>query len=872
MVVTRWPLTGREADVARLDAALAGRGAVLVGPAGVGKSRLADDVAAAQAGDAVARAVARPGLTGVPLAPFAPLLPAGAGVLAVPDAPAALRAALADRWPGADRPVLVVDDAQWLDPVSAAVLHQVAGDTDLRLVVTVRSGEPVPPEVVRLWSDQLLDRVEVAPLSDPALRALVAAALDGPVEETTVQSLVRACEGNVLYLRELLLGAEEAGVLVREHGVWRFAGALAATPRLVEVVEARLGGLAAEPREVLELVALAGAVALDTLVGLAPARTVEELERAGLLRADPVLGGGPPDVALAHPLHAEVLRAALPEATRLRLARALASATGADGRWDDLRPDERMRRALWHLEARMPIDPDRLRGSAQEAMSAGDQQLAARLATAAFEADGSVAAVILASFCLAELGERDEAEQLLLRAQAAGGPPRDLAAITVRLAEDRYWGRDDPDGAATIVDRFLASPEGQDPAAAALVAAHRPVFAVLDGRFDEARAAAARWMDGDDELARLQAAVPHNLALAYLGRCGEAHAAASEAFAVALGGDLPYLANPGPHIVAMGWALLQDGDLAGARAIVDLVYAEAARRPGYADRGWAAALRGIVLMEAGELRAALPYLVEGVAMWRRAGVPGFARIVGAVHTLVAAQLGDAVAARSSLDAGPRPRTMGFMEVYVSRAEAWLDWAEGRREQAADRLVAAVALGTAQGARVLAAGAAHDLARLGRVAEAVDAFAALGPFPDAGMPRLLAAHAEALAADDLDALVAAASAFDAAGYRLYAAEAGAVAARWAKRRGRTRDAEHLAAQVAQRLETTGGAATPALGTERRAGPLSRREREVADLAVTGRSNREIAEALVISERTVENHLYRIFTKLGIGSREELAGVL
>jgi DNA-binding CsgD family transcriptional regulator len=55
-------------------------------------------------------------------------------------------------------------------------------------------------------------------------------------------------------------------------------------------------------------------------------------------------------------------------------------------------------------------------------------------------------------------------------------------------------------------------------------------------------------------------------------------------------------------------------------------------------------------------------------------------------------------------------------------------------------------------------------------------------------------------------------------------------------------------------------------------LTRREHEVAGLAAQGRSNREIADQLVVSVRTVENHLQRVYAKLGVSSRDELGATL
>jgi DNA-binding CsgD family transcriptional regulator len=70
----------------------------------------------------------------------------------------------------------------------------------------------------------------------------------------------------------------------------------------------------------------------------------------------------------------------------------------------------------------------------------------------------------------------------------------------------------------------------------------------------------------------------------------------------------------------------------------------------------------------------------------------------------------------------------------------------------------------------------------------------------------------------------------------------------------------------RLQIT-RAAAPARQSAR--DPLTRREREVVGLLSSGRTNREIADVLVISERTVENHVSNILAKLGLDSRAQVA---
>ena len=61
-------------------------------------------------------------------------------------------------------------------------------------------------------------------------------------------------------------------------------------------------------------------------------------------------------------------------------------------------------------------------------------------------------------------------------------------------------------------------------------------------------------------------------------------------------------------------------------------------------------------------------------------------------------------------------------------------------------------------------------------------------------------------------------------------------------------------------------------EDRLNALTRRERQVFDLLVQGHTNKSIASELGLSPKTVEYHLRKVYTKLGIGSRVELAAVL
>ena len=74
------------------------------------------------------------------------------------------------------------------------------------------------------------------------------------------------------------------------------------------------------------------------------------------------------------------------------------------------------------------------------------------------------------------------------------------------------------------------------------------------------------------------------------------------------------------------------------------------------------------------------------------------------------------------------------------------------------------------------------------------------------------------------------------------------------------------------EQCGGANTPALTRAAERSPLTSRELEIVALIGEGLSNRELAERLNVSVRTIEGHIYRAMAKTGTTDRDDLAAVL
>jgi len=136
----------------------------------------------------------------------------------------------------------------------------------------------------------------------------------------------------------------------------------------------------------------------------------------------------------------------------------------------------------------------------------------------------------------------------------------------------------------------------------------------------------------------------------------------------------------------------------------------------------------------------------------------------------------------------------------------------------------------------------------------------------------ASHAQAIVSDDATALDAVTRLFEDRGFLLYAAEAAAEAAAAYGRAGLLARAAASAGRSRALTDGCEDAVTPVLASPRLPASLTPRQRDVAQLASRGLSNREIAHRLSVSVRTIEGHLYQAFAKLGVTERSQLASVL
>jgi len=864
---------GRAAELADVaDAMDLGAGGVLfAGPAGVGKTRLATECLALAEDRKWSTAVVRANraAASIPYGAFAPLLPAAfRSNEGEADALRQAAHAVLDE-AGEDRLLILIDDAHELDDASAALVHLLASSPKVFLVVTVRTGADAPEPVPALWKDELLERIEVPNLDADAAAELVSRALGGPVDGLSAYALWTASGGNALFLRELVIGACDAGAL-RDvgGGLWRLTGTLSPSTRLGEVVGLRLGALSDDEREVVELVAVGEPVSLDDLVDLVRTRSIDELERRGLIEVQ--LESQRRQVRMAHPLYGEVVRAGLPERRRQEVFGQLADALEARGAQ---RREDVLRVAVWRLDAGGGGRPELLVAAARQAHAAHDISLGVRLSEAALaEGAGDDAAHVL-GVGLDDLGEHERAEEVLRAGEENATDARWRARMSLARADNLFRGLGRADDAKEIV-RNAELRVVDDPMLRNGLVALRATFLLFEGRLTDAIRLVEPLLGEGTDVAYAQGALAGSVAMALGGRANDAVTVANrgEQARVALG-ETVQLAAAGIYLVARAQALLEVGQMREAAELAQLGYDGAVEIGAPHGQAWFATILGRIDLHRGKAASAALWSREGGVVWRELRHPAARWGFGALATAqaLAGDLDDAEATYAELDAEP-PTPVRVFDPEIDRGRASIAAQRGERTRACEILVDAADRAEAGGAFGIAAGAIHDLARLGEVRLAVSRLDAIEPNVDGDYMAARHEHARALLADDADRLDTVSEAFERIGALLLASEAASSAAAEHRHAAMRRKATASAQRAAALLAECEGARPFGVEPEVPGVSLTRREREVAELAANNLTSREIAEKLFVSTRTVENHLQRAYEKLGVRGRRELREAL
>ena len=838
------------------------RGIVLSGPAGVGKTRVARE-AVAGCGPRMARRhwiVGTASARSVPLGAFADIA-SDFG----PDPLRRVREVI-DGLIGDSRDgevIIGVDDAHLLDDLSAFTVHQLVTRRLATVIMTIRSGESPPDAITAIWKDHHLERLELQPLSMAETTGLVEHVLDGPVDSISAQRLWQYTQGNALYLRHLLENEVNAGRMTQRSNVWVWDGHPKLSPTLAALLEARLAQVPTIVGDVLDALAVAEPLEADVLAAIADSDAVDEAESLGLISVDPSMR--PASVRLAHPMLGEIRRTSSPRMRRLRgrIAGELARKGSTDAR-------DVVRRAALTIESDLKADPELLLTAASAAMQLLDQRLAETLAERAVAAGGGVGAKIAHAMTITWQERGIEAETILAElADQTSGPLRAQIAILRALNFTVALGQ------TTSAERELDEEvPADDDAAQAIASALRALIDVVRGNarvaVDRANAILAGTPASDLEQVLLAWVLVAGLG--DLGRIDELEPAANSGYAVAdRSPEASHLRHPLAFLQSYGYRLA--GALTQSDDVIARIWRDTRDVP--YEESWHSVLVGMSAMSRGALDDARRSLWEAVA-YLGTGDSGrmmktFAR---SWVTTVTAMVGRATDARREFDAiewwAQEPDAC-MVDSERSIAEAWTCAAEGAVSQAIsitrDAAARECELGRPAWEVVVLQTATQfgDHTTASRLAELADVVQ--GPRAPAA-----AAHAAALAAGSGDALIDASRQYEGFGDRIAAADTAAQAVVAYQNAGLGGAALSASATVQRIVAECQGAQTPAIRAATTAQPFTARQREIISLAARGLSNKEIADQLTMSIRSVEGHLFRASQRVGTNSREQLISLL
>lgn len=852
-------MIGRDSELAQVVHLFGVDGApglVLAGQAGVGKSRLAAEAVrtAADAGWTVRRVHATATSRLISLGAFARWTDDAGG-----EASAVVRrvvdALIAGR-PG--RTVVLVDDAHLLDDLSALVLHHLVQSRAATVIVTIRAGEPAPAAVTALWKEGLLRRFDLEALSRATVDDLLSAAFGSAPDRRCGDELWRLTRGNALFLRELAESEHHAGRLTGVGGTLRWQRDAAVSDSLADLVDAQIGAVDDELGEVVDVVAVSEPVGWHCLRLLADQDAIERAEQRGLIRIveDQAFVG--------HPMYAEV-RIGRCASSRLRRLRGRVAAAMKD----DAGAPELVKRGLLWLDSDLPVDADVVFAAATAANSLLDFATALRLYTAVADTDAAARARVPLAFSLFMMERGQDALDVLADAEADDTTPGAFINDVVLRASNVLWAGRSPEQSWEVIEHALQTAHGVRRQQLLVFRANQLALAA---RPTEVLATMA-----DIDLTRLDsygATMGYgalSMANGELGRCDQAVASAGAADRALSAGDQGKLLRQTIaefHV----FALIAAGRLDGAVEVAERHRRSQRAEPEVA-RLIAAQILGMVTLAAGDLSAALQLLPAAVDADMGFNVVNSFHRFHLLRAQALARSGKPDAAGQALRTARAHRHPAY--VYVTSTdlltEAWLRAARSRSAEARHfaRAAADFARNHDQFAREVwclqTAVQFDDTDATRRLTE-------LGAHVAGPRVAVATRYAAAVRADDADALGRVSFEFEAMGDRLAAADAAGQAATSYRRSGRTGSAMSAAARSQRLAIQCGGATSPAIAAASFGPPLTAREREIAVMVAEGLSNRQIAEAMSLSVRTVESHLYRASAKAGVAGRAALAELM
>jgi DNA-binding CsgD family transcriptional regulator len=520
------------------------------------------------------------------------------------------------------------------------------------------------------------------------------------------------------------------------------------------------------------------------------------------------------------------------------------------------------------LDSDLTPDVDLLVRAAHGAVWLADLALADRLAEAAIRAGAGPEPNFVRAHALSWLGRGEEAEAVLAEIPTNRLTDADQARFAFLRASNMLWALGDPAGAKEVIDDASRT---TSPQARSYIDASRTVYWFAMDQPDAATQASKK-LALDDLPAVVGAEIAWALATiaADAGRTAEAVTVADAGYTAATRSfDAPHMRfNIADSHVS---ALLLAGRIGDAVDVAERVRQQAGDLPGAAQL-LGAAVAGRAALGAGRLHSACALLEQAAVGLSASHAMGWGyryHVPRTTALAVRGSAGEAAAALAALDKVRRP--FRLLDYERSLARAWVAAGRGAVSEPIAILLPAAERAAAAGqfaAEVLCLQTATqfgDRTSAPRLRE-------LESIVEGPRVGLAARFAEALRDGDAAELALVSEEFERMGDLVAAVDAAAQAALAYRRQDLRGSALGCSTRAEALAEQCGGARTPALRQASQPLPLTDREGEIVMLIGEGLSNREVAERLTVSIRTVESHIYRAMLKTGTTSRDELAALL